>query len=105
VAEAQQRYSVREFHEWIVYERMFGPVLLHERLDVLFARSDWLLAEINRNRKKKNSKYRVEDFLTVWDKEQRRQGRVKDWRTLKAIMMQMASEPDEPYVEKRSRKH
>jgi hypothetical protein len=39
---------------------------LHERLDVLFAKSDQLFAEANRNKKKSKKAFKLSTFLIDW---------------------------------------
>lgn len=57
---------------WAAWERLYGPVTIHNRLDILFARSDLLLAEINRNKKKKPKPYKIKAFLMDWYKPYRK---------------------------------
>ncbi|MDE8535509.1 hypothetical protein PZC41_14470, partial [Staphylococcus aureus] len=57
---------------WAAWERLYGPIILHNRHDILFARSDMLLAEINRNKKKKPKPYKLKPFLMDWYKPHRK---------------------------------
>lgn len=66
VAEIVEKYSAFEVALWAAYERLNGPITLHERLDILFARSDQLFAEANRDRKKSKKPYKLKDFLITW---------------------------------------
>jgi hypothetical protein len=91
VAEAQRRYTSHEFSEWLAFERVFGPVTLHERMDILFARADWLFAEANRDRKKRGP-FKVHDFLIQWDRKPKKPA---DWRSIKEKMRAIAAAFDD----------
>lgn len=68
IGEIQERYTTAEIRLWAAWERLNGPVTLHERLDVLFARSDLLQAEMNRNKKKRKKPFKLKSFLMNWDR-------------------------------------
>ena len=66
ISEVTERYTGLEVMLWQAYERLYGPYLLHDRLDILFARSDLLFMEANRNRKKRSRPYKLKDALVSW---------------------------------------
>lgn len=47
-----------------MFERMFGPITIHERLDVLFARSDANSQRIAAGKKARSVK--TSDYLVKW---------------------------------------
>ena len=67
VKEAQARVSSREFAEWLAYERVEPDLEL--RVDFGFALLASILVNSNRDPKKRNKPYGVEDFLPKWDHE------------------------------------
>lgn len=89
MAEAKLRYTYREYLQWVGFEQMFGPITLHERLDVLFARSDALFAEANRNRKKRRTEFKPSDFIVPWDGKRKRRRKAPD--EIWAFMQQFAA--------------
>lgn len=76
--------SSQEFSEWQVYEKMFGPLTIHERLDLLISRSDWLFANANRNPKKQKRPFKMDNFMPQWDKPPKK---AADWKDLHQKMM------------------
>jgi hypothetical protein len=52
-----------ELTEWMAYERTFGPILLHERIDVGFAQLGWLMARLWGSTKRKLTR---RDFMPDW---------------------------------------
>lgn len=65
VAEAKQHISSSEFTAWVAYDRI-SPLGMR-RVDILFARLMWLLAEVNRDQKRRRRPFSVTDFLPPWD--------------------------------------
>ena len=70
IAEAQARYTMREFIEWAAFDRIKGIRVDRETMDVLFANlCAWVIA----THTKKGSNKKIGDFM-VWKprKEQRK---------------------------------
>jgi hypothetical protein len=57
--------SSSELTEWAAYERLYGT-LGEARNDVLVAHQMALLANINRDSKKRSKPYTAQDFLPQW---------------------------------------
>ena len=55
------RISARELSEWAAFEKIYGPILIHERVDIAGALVAAILANINSKRK-----YEISDFLPKW---------------------------------------
>jgi hypothetical protein len=53
--------TARELTDWIAFERVFGPITVHERLDVLLARVAYAVVAAA------GGKARPEDFMPRWD--------------------------------------
>ena len=66
ITDVLNRYTWAEIKLWEARGRVFGPLDLGERLDILFARQDALFAEANRDRKKRREPYTPEDMRTKW---------------------------------------
>lgn len=66
MAECQRRVSSREFAEWLAYERLepFGP----ERDDLRAALVAAVIANVNRDPKKRRKPYEVSDFMPKFDR-------------------------------------
>ena len=56
-----EQMTMRDLMEWHAYERVYGPILVHERLDVGLAQIGLIMAKLWG---KGNPKPR--DFLPVW---------------------------------------
>lgn len=72
VAELLSRISSRELTEWMALDAI-EPVG-DRRLDVLAAIQMALIANINRDRKKRKKPYSAEDFMPQWDKPETAEG-------------------------------
>lgn len=83
VREAQERISVDEFRHWLAYDRI-DPIG-NDRFDVLFAMLTSTLA--NCHRSKKQSAYKLEDFIPRWGSKSK-QGNLDKMR---AVMHQYAA--------------
>ena len=58
---------------WALWEEVYGPIVLHQRLDFHFASANWLFANANRNTKKRKRPFNLADFLPKWEKAYKRQ--------------------------------
>lgn len=72
VAELLSRISSRELTEWMALDAI-EPVG-DRRLDVLAAIQMALIANINRDRKKRKNPYSAADFMPQWDKPETAEG-------------------------------
>lgn len=64
--------SALELSEWAGFERVFGPILIHERIDAAAA----LIAAVVANAsggKRRGKPFQLKDFLPEWDRGARRQ--------------------------------
>jgi hypothetical protein len=52
-----------ELIEWQAYERVFGSILVHERIDAGFAQVSLLLAKAYSD---KGARYSMRDFMPPW---------------------------------------
>ncbi len=57
--------SAREHTEWAAFERVYGPLLLHERMDFGFARLNYYLVSLL-GRQRRGRSYKLIDFLPKW---------------------------------------
>jgi hypothetical protein len=48
--------------EWSAYERVYGSILTHERIDAGFAQVSLILAQAN----SKDRRWRIRDFMPRW---------------------------------------
>jgi hypothetical protein len=55
-----------ELTEWMAYERVYGPILVHERIDVGLAQLQWLMARLWTKAKHKLT---PGDFMPAWYQE------------------------------------
>lgn len=78
--------NIRQFREWYAYAELepFGE----ERADYRSAQVCAMIANANRDRKRKPTPYRVEEFLLKFGDRQTKEK--KDWRALKAEMERIA---------------
>jgi hypothetical protein len=51
--------------QWAAFERVWGPILVHERVDVGLAHIAFYLASLL-GKPKQGQRFRVRDFLPVW---------------------------------------
>jgi len=58
--------SAGELNEWMAYERTFGSILPHERIDVGLAQVSLILAQAFSNGEKR---YTLRDFMPTWYRE------------------------------------
>lgn len=56
--------SSTELTEWTAYERVYGSLLPHERIDAGFAQVSWLMACLWGS--KKRGEYKIRDFMPRW---------------------------------------
>lgn len=69
VEDIQQRISSREYAEWQAYAAIVGPLGPEreeqqlDRLEHYLAQIAWMLAEVNRDRKKRAQAYKLDDFI------------------------------------------
>lgn len=91
VAELLTRISSRELTEWMVYEKLTGP-LGGRRLDI--AAAIGAAATINANRKRRRP-HRVEDFVPVWSKPARQAMSPEEmWAAVRRINAGMGGKGD-----------
>jgi hypothetical protein len=55
-----------ELTEWMAYERVYGPILVHERVDVGLAQLQWLMVRLWTKAKQKMT---IRDFMPRWYQE------------------------------------
>ncbi len=55
-----------ELTEWVAFERVYGPILPHERIDIGFAQLGWLLTRLLG---KSRRDLKVQEFLPAWYEE------------------------------------
>jgi hypothetical protein len=60
-----------ELTEWMAYERVYGPILPHERIDVGFAQLQWLMVRLWTKTKRKLT---IRDFMPRWYQELTKRG-------------------------------
>jgi hypothetical protein len=53
-----------ELTEWMAYERVYGPILIQERIDIGFAQLQWLMARLW-----SKGKLTIQDFMPGWYRE------------------------------------
>ena len=53
--------TARELTDWLAFERTQGPILIHERIDVLIARACYVIAL------SAGAKVKPGDFVVRWD--------------------------------------
>lgn len=95
MAEAKARYTRRELWHWVAWEHEHGPITIHERIDSGFARSNWLFAEANRNRKKRKRPFQVSDFMPAYGGKSRRRRKSPEelWKHMETVAMMMQAQP------------
>jgi hypothetical protein len=54
-----------ELTEWMAYERVYGPILIHERIDMGFAQLAWLITRLLA----KKTNLKPQDFMPPWYQE------------------------------------
>ena len=59
----QDRLSGRDLTEWAAFEQVYGPILVHERIDVAQAMICTILANSSGSKRR----YELKDFLPRWD--------------------------------------
>lgn len=57
------RLSSADLTEWAAFERVYGPLLVHERIDMGFAHVCWMLARLLGDGKRQ---WEVRDFMPSW---------------------------------------
>jgi hypothetical protein len=79
--------NIRQFREWYAYAELepFGD----ERADYRSAQICAMIANANRDRKRKPTPYKVEEFLLKFGGRQTREK--KDWRSMKLDMERIAA--------------
>jgi len=83
--------TTAELTEWMAYERVWGPILPHERIDIGFAKlTYYLVSLLSRSRQR----IRVEDFLPGWMSDLVKK-RAEDPRQLEATLESWASANDQ----------
>lgn len=88
--ELADRLDARELIEWEAFERVNGPILIHERLDVAAARISFMLS---------NGKASAESFLPEWDSDARRDQSVEEMIAVMRSFQkpkEVRGEPDHP---------
>jgi hypothetical protein len=56
-----------ELTEWAAYERVYGSIVPHERIDAGFAQLSWLMAYLWG--KKKHGEFKIREFMPPWYQE------------------------------------
>jgi hypothetical protein len=57
--------SSAELTEWMAYERIYGSMLIHERIDMGFAQLAWLITRLWA----KKTNLKPQDFMPPWYQE------------------------------------
>lgn len=70
VRDLSQRLTEEEFGEWLAYDSI-SPIG-GNRIDILAAQICSVIANVNRNQKKKPSPYTIKDFLLFQEKEEKK---------------------------------
>jgi hypothetical protein len=65
VDEVGEAMTSAELTEWMAYERVYGPILPHERIDLGFAQLYYYLVSLL-SQKKRGQQYKLRDFLPKW---------------------------------------
>lgn len=71
--ELGETMSGRELMEWTAFERVHGPVLVHDRIDVGFAMLARTIANLLGNRR-----FKIQHFLPPWLREAAEEASVRD---------------------------
>jgi hypothetical protein len=67
--------TARELVDWAAFEQVYGPVLVHERVDIGFARLSFYLVSMFAE---KRSRVKFEDFLPDYLRKLNRRARMAD---------------------------
>jgi len=83
--------SSAELTDWAAYERVYGPILVHDRIDVGFAQLQWLVARLWTKTKRKLT---IRDFMPRWYQDLFQKGERKPEAVQQQFeaMMRMADE-------------
>jgi hypothetical protein len=76
-----------ELMNWMAYERTYGSILPHERVDVGFAQLQWLMVQLWTKQKRKLT---VADFMPHWFQELTQRGARKPEAVLQGFEALMA---------------
>ena len=87
--------TIRQFREWRAYAELepFGP----RREDARSAQIAWILAELQRDKKKKRKAWRLEEFLLgsaddeLADSKAKKRGPAKPWQAMRAAAASFAA--------------
>jgi hypothetical protein len=82
--ELELRIPYRQLAEWAAFERVEGPILLHQRLDFAGALISFVVA-----RTAGAKRARLEDFVPKWDRRPVQQ----DAEDLRLVMEGLVSQP------------
>jgi hypothetical protein len=66
VAQAQLAVSEEERSDWLAYQTRSGPISLHKRLDILFARLELTVLSANGVKKQNGQPFELSDRLIQW---------------------------------------
>jgi hypothetical protein len=89
VWEIGEAMTARELMEWAAYERVYGPLLVHERIDLGFAQLYYYLVSLL-GQKKRGQRYSLRDFLPKWMRDLGRRS-TDDGRSLEATLKDWAN--------------
>jgi hypothetical protein len=86
--------SSAELTEWMAYERVYGSILIHERIDMGFAQLQWLLVRLWTKAKRKLT---PADFMPPWYQELTRHGERKPEAVLQGFeaLLKMAEKGED----------
>jgi len=83
--------TAAELTEWVAYERVYGPILVHERIDLGFAQLSYYLVSLL-GQKKRGQQYKLRDFFPGWLRDLMR--RPDDGKHLGAALEEWADADD-----------
>jgi len=83
-----------ELTDWTAYERVYGPVLVHDRIDIGLAQVCLVLVKLLGQK----SKHTLRDFLPAWWQELMKKPRRDETSVLQGFeaLMRMADEKESP---------
>ena len=79
--ECMDRVSAPEFYWWRAFDKI-SPIG-DRRMEIMLAQIAQVLAEVNRNKKKRSKPWQVDDFIPNWSGQPKQ--RQKHWKELLSI--------------------
>lgn len=82
--------TTHELMRWAAFEQVHGPLLVHDRVDLGFAKMSYYLVSLLTNGKRK---HKFRDFLPKWITDQMRRAPI-DERRLEAVFQSWAAQEE-----------